>query len=67
MRWDSLVPVDAVLAEVEFVDRPLLALPQAVELVVAQQVGLAAVGGRLQRGIRGRREVLAGLEVLKRI
>ena len=50
---DALVPVDAVLREVDVLRRPLLALPQLVELPVAEQLRLAAVGGREQRGVAG--------------
>ena len=42
---DPLVPVDPVLGEVDVLHRPLLALPQVVELAVAQQLRLPAVGG----------------------
>ena len=63
---DALVPVDAVLREVERVHRPLLLLPEPVELVVGEEMRLASVGRRLQRGIRGRCQVLALLEVLER-
>ena len=54
---DALVPVDAVLGEVEVLHRPLLALPQLVELAVGQEVRLAAVGRLLQGGIARRAEV----------
>jgi hypothetical protein len=54
---DPLVPVDPVLREVEVLRRPLLALPQLVQLPVAEQVRLAAV----RRGKQGR--VAGGLEV----
>ena len=54
---DPLVPVDAVLREVEVLRRPVLALPQLVQLPVAEQVRLAAV----RRGEQGR--VARGLEV----
>ena len=59
LRVDALVPVDAVLGEVEVLHRPLLALPQLVELAIGQEVGLAAVGGLLQGGIARRAEVHA--------
>jgi hypothetical protein len=54
---DPLVPVDPVLREVEILRRPLLALPQLVELAVGQQVRLATVGRGEQR------RVARGLEV----
>ena len=57
LRRDPLVPVDAVLGEVDVLHGPLLALPQEVELAVAQEVRLAAVGGLVQGGIAGRAEV----------
>ena len=56
---DPLVPVDPVLGEVEVLGRPLLALPELVELRVAEQLEPAPVGALLQRGIPGREEVLA--------
>src|SRR5438093_5761499 len=53
---DALVPVDAVLREVEVLRRPLLALPELVELAVGQQL-LArcdgGIAGRLEVGARG--------------
>ena len=55
---DALVPVDPVLGEVDVLDRPLLALPQAVELAVGEEVGLSPVGGldegRVARGLEVR-------------
>src|SRR3712207_8310934 len=39
--------------------RSLLALPQRVELRVGEQVGLAAVGGLLERRVAGLLEVVA--------
>ncbi len=60
MRWkrssgvDPLVPVDPVLREVDVLRRPLLALPQRVELPVVEQLRLAPVGGGHQRGVGGR-------------
>ena len=57
LRGDALVPVDAVLGEVEVLDRPLLALPQLVELRVAEEVRLAAVRRLLERGIARGAEV----------
>ena len=54
---DALVPVDAVLGEVEVLRAPLLALPQQVELAVAQELRLAAVGGLEQPGVGGGLEV----------
>src|SRR3954470_860157 len=59
LRIDALVPVDAVLGEVEVLHRPLLALPELVELAVGQEVRLAAVGRLLQGGIARRAEVHA--------
>ena len=50
---DALVPVDAVLGEVDVLRRPVLALPQLVELLVAEQLRLAAVGRGEQRGVAG--------------
>ena len=54
---DPLVPVDAVLREVEVLHRPLLALPQRVELAVGEQVRLAAVGALEQRRVARGAEV----------
>ena len=54
---EALVPVLAVPGEVEVLRRPLLALPELVELAVGQQVRLAAVGRGEQR------RVARGLEV----
>jgi hypothetical protein len=54
---DPLVPVDPVLGEVEILRRPLLALPQLVQLAIREQVRLAAVG----RGEKCR--IAGGLEV----
>ena len=59
LRGDALVPVDPVLREVDVLGGPLLALPEVVELVVAEQVHLAAVGGLLEGGVGGGLEVLA--------
>ena len=56
---DALVPVDPVLREVEVLGRPLLALPEVVELRVAEQVHLAAVGGLQKARVAGGLEVLA--------
>jgi hypothetical protein len=53
----ALVPVDAVLGEVDVLGGPLLALPQLVELPVGQQLCLAAVGGLVERGIARGAEV----------
>ena len=55
---DPLVPVDPVLGEVDVLGGPLLALPEVVELLVVEEVDLAAV-----RGLQDRR-VAGGLEVL---
>src|SRR5687768_5102392 len=55
---NPLVPVDPVLAEVEVLGRPLLALPELVELPVGQELRLAAVRGFLKRRIRGLEEAL---------
>ena len=54
---DPLVPVDAVLREVDVLDRPLLALPQRVELAVGEQVRLAAIGALEQRRVARGAEV----------
>src|SRR3954452_11450989 len=54
---EALVPVDAVLAEVEILRRPVLALPQLVELAVGEQVRLAAVRRLVERRIARRPEV----------
>jgi hypothetical protein len=55
---DPLVPVFAVAAEVELLGLPLLPLPEVVELGVAEQLDLrGAVGGLVQRRVRGRLEV----------
>ena len=56
---DALVPVDPVLREVDVLGGPLLALPEQVELLVAEQVHLAAVGGLHQPGITGGLEIVA--------
>ena len=56
---DALVPVDAVLGEVDVLRRPLLAFPEVVELLVAEQMHLAPIGGFQQPGIAGRLEVVA--------
>ena len=56
---DPLVPVDPVLREVEVLGRPLLALPEHVELAVVEELGLAAVGRLLQGGVGRGEEVLA--------
>src|SRR5205085_11848345 len=56
---DPLVPVDAVLREVQVLGQPLLALPEQVEVLVAEELRVAAVRGLLQRGVGGRLEVLA--------
>src|SRR4051812_42229562 len=53
LRVDALVPVHAVLREVDVLRRPLLALPQLVELAVAEQLRLAPVRGGEQRGVAG--------------
>ena len=50
---DPLLPVRAVLREVDLLHRPLLALPQLIELAVAQQLRVAG----LQRGVGRRLEV----------
>src|SRR5688572_26685406 len=55
---DPLVPVDPVLREVDVLGRPLLALPQVVELRVVEEIHLAAV-----RRLHDRR-VARGLEVV---
>ena len=54
---DALVPVNAVLAEIQRADRPLLTLPQRVELAVAEQLRARALGRLLQRRIARRTEV----------
>ena len=56
---DALVPVDPVLREVDVLGRPLLALPEQVELLVAEQIHLAAVGGLHQPGIARFLEILS--------
>ena len=56
---DALVPVDAVLAEVDVLGRPLLALPELVQLDVAQELRPPAIGRGLERRIRRGEEVLA--------
>jgi hypothetical protein len=48
---DALVPVLAVLAEVEFLGLPLLALPEVVQLAVAEQLD---VGGAIRRLVQRR-------------
>src|SRR4051794_25174982 len=58
LRRNALVPVDPVLAEVEVLGRPLLALPQQVELLVGEELGLAAVGRFLERRVGGLLEAL---------
>src|SRR6266511_4170470 len=55
---DALVPVDPVLREVEVLGRPLLALPEVVELGVVEELDRAPIGA-LQGRIGGRPEVLA--------
>ena len=55
----ALVPVDAVLREVDVLGRPLLALPEVVELLVAEQVDLAPVRRLQQPRVAGGLEVLA--------
>jgi hypothetical protein len=56
---ETLVPVDTVLAEVEVLRGPLLALPQVVQLAVGQQLEAALLGGRERsnsaRGLPGDR------------
>ena len=54
---DPLVPVDPVLAEVDVLHGPLLALPQRVQLAVAQQLRLAAIGRLHQARVGGGLEV----------
>jgi hypothetical protein len=57
---DALVPVDPVLAEVEVLGPPLLALPERVQLLVAEQLRPAAVRALIPKGgIGGPHEVLA--------
>src|SRR5919198_1963021 len=60
---DSLVPVDPVAAEVEVLGAPLLALPEQVELLVGEELRLAAVGRFLKRGVGGLDETLAVSDV----
>ena len=64
MRWkrssstDPLVPVFAVLGEVELLGLPLLALPKHVELLVGEQFDVSGAIGRLiQRRIGGGLEI----------
>ena len=45
---DALVPVDAVLAEVEVLGCPLLTLPQLIQLAVVEELRLATVGRFLE-------------------
>ena len=54
---EALVPVDAVLREVEVLRGPLLALPQLVELAVAEQLEAALLGGGADGGVAGGLEV----------
>jgi hypothetical protein len=53
------VPVGAVAGEVEVLGRPLLALPQLIELGVGKELGLAAVGRLLKGRVGGLQEALA--------
>jgi hypothetical protein len=53
------VPVDPVLGEVDVLGGPLLALPELVQLFVAEEVDLAAIGGLEHGGVTGGLEVLA--------
>src|SRR6202008_721721 len=56
----ALVPVLAVVAEIEFLGLPLLALPEVVELAVAEQLDVGGAIRRLvQRRIRRRLVVRA--------
>ena len=48
---EALVPIAPVLGEVEVLRAPLLALPELVELVVGQELDLAAVGRLHEPGI----------------
>jgi hypothetical protein len=46
-----------------FVHRPLLALPEPVELVVGEEVGLTAIGRLLEGRIRAGGQILALFEL----
>ena len=54
---EPLVPVDPVLREVQVLHRPLLALPQLVELAVREQMGLTAISRLVQGGVARGAEV----------
>ena len=60
---DPLVPVDPILGEVQVLHRPLLALPERVQLAVVQQLG-PRVGGHLEPRIARRAKVGALPEAL---
>ena len=64
---DALVPVDPVLREVDVLGGPLLALPEVVQLRVAEQVDLAAVGRLHHRRVAGRLEVVAQDPIARRL
>src|SRR5207244_9625364 len=53
------IPVGPVLREVDVLSPPLLPLPKLVELSIAEELHLAAVGGLLERGVRRLAEELA--------
>jgi hypothetical protein len=52
------VPVDPILGEVQVLSRPLLALPEVVELGVVEELDVAVVPP-LEGRVRGGAEVLA--------
>src|SRR5262249_58161501 len=54
---DPLMPVDPILGEVEVLGRPLLLLPEVVELLVVEELDVPATP-LLEGWIRGRAEVL---------